>query len=74
MQRDLEALEARNEEVKKINFTVLCAIDIINNFMLLLLQLTSILMRTEAELKTTQLSQARVESANSAKLAAQSAG
>ena len=31
-------------------------------------------MHTEAELKTTKLSQARVESANSAKLAAQSAG
>ena len=31
-------------------------------------------MRTEAELKATKLSQARSESTNSAKLAAQSAG
>ena len=38
------------------------------------MQLSDLLMRTEAELKAMQLSQARSESTNSAKLAAQSAG
>ena len=37
-------------------------------------QLSGLLMRAEAELKTVKLSQARSESTNSAKLAAQSVG